>query len=103
MGVPLPGARTCGSPSPAKHDLQPPRPTTFFAVEDLKNAISDFFGGIGAAEDEPLASSNKLQTAQHMQMTAKKLQANRPRRRRTKVREEGSRSVQRSSDSDPFI
>jgi len=80
----------------AKDELQPPRPSTFFAVEDLKNAISDFFGGLGAVEDEPVASSNRLQTVQQMQMAAKKLQANKP--RRTRFREEGSRSVQQSSN-----
>lgn len=100
--VPVHGARPCGSPcSPAQDEMQQPRPSTFFAVEDLKNAISDFFGGFGAVEDEPVASSKELQTAQRMQMAAKKLQANKP--RRTRVREEGSRSVQRSSNPDPFI
>mmetsp|Transcript_3551 Transcript_3551/g.6880 ORF Transcript_3551/g.6880 Transcript_3551/m.6880 type:complete len:436 (-) Transcript_3551:46-1353(-) len=99
--APMASERNRGSShSVVKDELQSPRPSAFFAVEDLKNAISDFFGGFGTAEDKPVESSKKLQTAQRMQMAAKQMQANKP--RRTRVREEGSRSVRRS-ESHPFI
>jgi len=91
-----------GSPGVSAKDERPsPRPSAFFAVEDLKNAISDFFGGFGPAEAEPVPSSKKLQTAQRMQLAAKKMQAHKP--RRTRIRDEGRRSVQQPSKSEAFL